>query len=160
LPVSHRTQPAWSHACRTPLLVQAVEHAGTVPRARRGQAECGCVSEGKSNQRPNPPHSAVTCAFAPRHGSDGPVGRLLVIPAVAVAAVELNKVTAASQKRSHPLPCAYSGACGGRSLWGKRPAHSATRPGYRDRRTGLTLAVAYAHDLTCNPFHCQPSHRN
>lgn len=88
----------------------------------------------------------MTRAFAASHGSDGPVGRLLVVPAV--AAVELNKVAAVNQRRSRPPPCPYSDVRGGRSLWGKRPAHSATGPGYCARRAGLTPAMAVAHDLT------------
>lgn len=37
----------------------------------------------------------------------------------------------------------------GCSLWVKRPAHSATGPGYGACRTGMTPAIAVAHDLTC-----------
>ncbi|MFD3605513.1 hypothetical protein [Streptomyces sp. NPDC058656] len=72
--------------------------------------------------------------------------RLLVVPAV--AAVELNKIAAVNQRQSRPQPYPYSGVRCGRSSWGKRPAHSATGPGYCASRTGLTPAMAVAHDLT------------
>ncbi|MFE7077402.1 hypothetical protein ACFU96_45730 [Streptomyces sp. NPDC057620] len=93
-------------------------------------------------QHPSPQHSAVTRAFAASHGSDGPVGRLLIVPAA--AAVELNEAAAVNQRRSTPPPCPYSGVRGGRSMWGKRPAHSATEPGYGARRTGPTPTMAVA----------------
>ena len=38
----------------------------------------------------------------------------------------------------------YSGVRASRSLWVKRPAHSATEPGYCARRTGLTGTQVWA----------------
>lgn len=100
----------------------------------------------RGGAEPTPQPSAVTRAFAASHGSDGPARRLLVVPAA--AAVELNKVTTDNQSRSRPLPCVYSGVCGGHSLWVKRPSHSATGPSYCTRRKGLTPAMAGAHETT------------
>ncbi|MGA5504011.1 IS110 family transposase [Streptomyces umbrinus] len=70
--------------------------------------------------------------------------RALLLVGPAVAAVELNKVSAVTQKRSLPPSYPYSGVRGGCSLWGKRPAHSATGPGYCARRTGPTPAMVVA----------------
>ncbi|GAB3001753.1 hypothetical protein GCM10023080_079480 [Streptomyces pseudoechinosporeus] len=67
---------------------------------------------------------------------------------VAPAAGELNRVTTVNQRRCHPPSCASFDVRGGRFVWGKRPAHSATGPGYCARRAGLTPAMAVAHDLT------------